>query len=158
LSEGSYRRDRLGDLRYLGRRVGDQPVGQLVEVLHAARRAVVFGDGLAEARGLFELGVEVDDHRQDLVAEVFFQLAEDLARQLGADVVERRQHLEADVVADLRGEHVDGLFLPVAALHGEVAGLDGDDDLVGGTQRVEGQQSDRRRAVDDAEVVAVGGG
>ena len=58
-------------------------------------------------------------------------------------------------VVDL-GHVVDRALQQPDADQGEVARLDGDEDLSGGDQGVEGQDAQRRRAVNDDEVVVLG--
>ncbi len=118
-------------------------VGRVVEDRHAALGRL----GVAHA---------APDHRvEHLLAEALLQLHLRLARvdepHVG-DVQHHAEPLEVGVQRLLRQLH--HLQRLLHALEREVLGLAGDQRVVGGHERVDGQQAERRRAVDQDQVVA----
>jgi hypothetical protein len=81
------------------------------------------------------------------------QVLEHLPGEHGAPVEERRQQAEdLEVVVQLQLDGVDDLDERGETLDRVVLRLDGDDDARAGDQRVDGEQAERRRAVEDDDV------
>src|SRR3954447_9504806 len=132
-------------LREIAIGLGGHPVRIVLEHRHAFHRGLREADGLLDARG------------EDAIAEV---LLEDLDRLLGVNrprVHQRGQDaLDLDVGVQVLADHLKRVLQLDQAAHRQVLALDGDDDLVGGRQRVDGQQPEAGRRVDADEVVVVG--
>ena len=79
----------------------------------------------------------------------------DIAREGARVVHQRRKQAEGNVPPESTHDGFDRLDLALGALEAEVAGLDGHQHQVGRAERVEGEEADRRRAVDDAPVEPV---
>ena len=95
-----------------------------------------------------------DNGCEDGIAETFLQRGERLARVHGADVGEVQKdadqgELRVEAVAR-KLEHLNRLL---DALQCEVLGLGGDQRMVRGDKRVDRQQAQRRRAVDQDDLV-----
>ena len=131
---------------------GEDLVGQR-EVVGAEVRPVV--EDREPSLGRLRVGDRGADHRlEHLVAVVLLQLGVGLARVDGAHVGDVHHHaepLEVGVVELLR--LLDHVERPLDALQGEVLGLGRDQRPVGGHQPVDGEQAERRRAVDEHDVV-----
>ena len=113
-------------------------------------------DNLAGDGGLGEADGAPHDGVEDLVAEDLQHTGEHLAGVHGAAVEHGGQHAED---AQLGVEPVDDLVDRVGqqgdAAQREVLALQRDDDAVGGGERVDGEQPEGGRAVDEDEVVAL---
>ena len=109
------------------------------------------------ARPLGRLGIgdRGADHRvEHQLAEAFLQRRQGLARVDGAHVGEVEQHAEdRQLRVEAVAHELDHLHRLLDALQREVLRLGGDQRAVGGDQRVDRQQSQRRWAVDQDHVV-----
>src|SRR5262245_4350874 len=102
------------------------------------------------ADGLADPGLE------DEVAEVLLEDLERLPRVERPAVVHRREDpLDPDVRIQVLADHAERVLELDETAEREVLALDGHDHAVGRDQRVDRQQAQRRRRVDDDEVVAV---
>ena len=147
--------ERLGDGGFhLRRPVPHQLAGEIDKVFVPPAARVVFRDRLAEARGLFELGVEVHRRLHQVVAELRAEFAEHFTRQFRAGVVQRRQHADLQLVSTLLAHHLQRLHHLRQPVQAEIPRLHGDDDFVAGLERVEGDQAHAGRAVDHTPLVA----
>ena len=121
-------------------------------------RRVVFQHRHALHGRLREANRLADPRGEDAIAEV---LLEDLDRLLGVDragVDERRQDaLDLDVRVEVLADHGQRVLKLDQPTHRQILALDGDDNLVGGRQRVDREQPEARRRVDADEVVVVAG-
>src|SRR5687767_3053538 len=140
------------------RRVSGSPrLGTIDDLL---TQAVVLGraggirreakDGFAVGRAFLEPNALADHGAKYFVAEYLPDLFLDVAGQRGPFVV-HRDHDAEDLELGVRAlpDLFDGLEQIVGALEREVRGLDRDQQVRRGDQRVDGQQTERRRAVDD---------
>ncbi|CAI7644867.1 unnamed protein product, partial [Penicillium discolor] len=133
---------------------GDQLPGQPQVCLCGRVLRSELGDRDPRDRRVRELHGAADHGLQHVVAERLHDALQHLARVQRARVVHRRQqavHLDGGVqpVADL----VDGLDEERDATEREELALERDDDAVRRRQRVHGQQTERRLAVDEDDVV-----
>ena len=107
-------------------------------------------------RRLSEAHRLADSRREHAVAEV---LLEQLDRLLGVQrprVDQRRQDaLDLDVRVEVLTDHRERVLELDQTAHRQILALDGDDHLVGGRQRVDRQQPEARRRVDEDEVVVL---
>ena len=114
------------------------------------------GDRLAGDRGLREPHGAVDHGVEDLVAERLHHPAQHLAAVQRPAVVHRRKNpLKFKLRVKPLAHFLYSLDQQCDASEREVLTLERDDDAVGGGQRVDGQQAERRLAVDQDEVVVV---
>ena len=131
-------------LRELPVGVGGHPVRIVLQHRHALHRRLGEPHRLADPRG------------EHAVAEV---LLEQLDRLLGVErarVDQRRQDpLDVDVRVEVLPDHRERVLKLDQAAHRQILALDGDDHLVGGRQRVDRQQPEARRRVDEHEVVVL---
>ena len=128
-----------------------------IQVAHrAARAGVVVEDRHAVARRLGHLHAARDDGPQHLVAEVRADIVGDLIGQLGAPVVHRQDDGgDVQLRVQVRLDHLDVAQQLAHALEGVVLALDRDQHLGRGHERVDGEQAQRRRAVDEDVVEVV---
>jgi hypothetical protein len=142
--------------------VGDRALGHLPRqraiAFGAPRLGVVDGDGLAEARRLAEPHGPRDDDVVDAIAEIAANLADDLLGQLRPRVEHRHDDARqpkrrVDVLLD-EADVVEQLTEP---FEGVVLALDGDDELLRGRERVDREEPERGRTVEEDEVVGAGG-
>ncbi len=95
---------------------------------------------------------------EHLLAEALLQRDERLARVHGAHIGEVQQHTEQlEVRVEAVPRELDHLHRLLDALQREVLGLGGHERAVGGDQRVDRQQAERGRAVDQDQLVVAGG-
>src|ERR1017187_9323107 len=129
---------------------------QLQVGLGAARVGIVQQRRLAVAGRLGESNVARDGGLTHQVAEEAAQLGGHRLRQVGA-LVEHGQHhaLDRQAGVELDPDAVNGVEQFGNALEGEVLGLHGNEYGVGGHQRVQGEQVERRRTVDHDELELV---
>ena len=127
--------------------------------LGANRSNVVEYDWFPEARGFGEPDIPGNDRLEDLGSEVLAGVGDDLTGEIEAGVVHRK---EDAINRELR---IDGLLDPVdrveqlrKALEGVVLALDGDEHRVRCGEHVDGEQSQRGRAVDQDVVVSIADG
>ena len=99
---------------------------------------------------LAETDVARDHGLIDLLAEDRANLLDHLAGQIGA-LVEHRQQDAVDLEVRVEGvpHALDGIYDLADSLQGQVLGLDRDQHGVGGDQRVERDQTQRGRAIDE---------
>ena len=124
--------------------------------LGAARLDVVEDGGQAVARRFAEADVARDDGRVDAVLEERANVARHLLPEIRALVVHRHQHagdverrVERAAHAAQRGDEIG------EPLEREVFAVERNQHGVGGDERVEREQPERRRRVDEDEVEAV---
>ncbi len=111
---------------------------------------------MTERRRLGEAHSTGHDRSADLVAEVLADLVHDLIGELGAGVVHHaddRGHFQGRVEIAL--DEVDIAQQLAEALQCVVLALDGNQDLRGGVEAIDGQQAERGWAVDQHVVVVV---
>ena len=113
-------------------------------------------DRTAEGRGFPDLDVIPDRLGRDARAEAITQAGKQLAIEGAFGVKEVREDADLHGPPDPRGHRPHGGPLSLGSSSGEEAGLHRDHHLVGRPEGVEGQESDGRRAVDDAVVQGVG--
>ena len=140
---------RLGPRRATAPAVGDLP--RRVEVAHRPARARVVGEHrLAVARRLGDLHAARDHGAQHRVAEVAADLVGDLVGELRAAVVHGQQdRRDVQVGVEVRPHEVDVRQQLPEPLERVVLALDRDQHLVRRDQRVDGEQAERGRAVDE---------
>ncbi len=113
------------------------------------------------ARSLRGLGVRdrgADHGLEHLVSETLLQRGERLARVHGAHVGEVQQHAEQrQPGVEVLAREIDHLHRLLDPLQGEVLGLGRDQRVVGGDERVDRQQAERGRAVDQDQLVLLAG-
>jgi hypothetical protein len=131
---------------------------QLLRDAHVGLRAdgqhVVQHDRLPEARGLREPDVPGHDGLEDLRAEVLACVGRDLLGEVEPVVVHREEHtVDGQSGVDAPLDQVDGVEELRDALERVVLALERDQQGVGGRHHVERDQAERRRAVDEHEVV-----
>jgi hypothetical protein len=112
----------------------------------------------ARALGRLRVGDRgADDGVEDAVAEALLQRGQRLARVHRAHVGKVQQHAQQrEIVVETVARQFDHLHCLLDALQGEVLGLGGDQRVIGGHQCVDRQQPQRRRAVDQDQVVLLG--
>src|ERR1041384_434458 len=109
---------------------------------------------LAVARRFAEPDVARDEGLEELLAEVLPDLVDDLVRKPEAAVEHRHEHaLDLESGVELLLHHRDRVQESSQSLEREVLALDGNEDRVGGYQRVEREEAERRGAVDENEFV-----
>ena len=125
--------------------------------LAAAAGTDVVADGQSLRGGCRQVDVAGNHGLQHVFAEDVADLRFDLARQAQIGVVHGEQNrvdLRALVDA-LFADHLHGARQQAEPLHGVVFALHGHQQAVGGGQRVDGEQSKRRGAVDEDDVEVV---
>ena len=112
-------------------------------------------DGEAMARRLGQPDAPRDDRFVDGVAQVPPRLGGDVGGQVRSGVV-HRQHdaIEREVRVQVITDEIDGGKQLGQALECVVLTLERDQDRVGGGQGVDGQEPERRRAIDEDDVVS----
>src|SRR3954454_19698526 len=149
-----------GPSRMLARlRAMEHLLREIAVGLGGATAGVVFEDGgalhrcLRVANGLLDLRVEHE------VAEVLLQDLHRFARVQRAVVVHGREDpLDPDLRVQVLADHRERVLELHEAAQREVLALHRDDDAVRGHQRVDRQQAERRRRVDQDVVVGVAHG
>src|SRR5439155_6385590 len=144
--------------RESGRTGGGGVAGQGAVGVGAAGTAGGGQHRAAGRRGLGEADRAGDRRFQDGHAVFVAEGGQDFAAVRGAAVVLGRQGAPDAQARVVQALHLvlDGVQELVDAAEGEGLGLDRDEQLVGGGQAVEGEQAQRRRAVDEHVVVPVG--
>jgi hypothetical protein len=130
---------------------GEALVGQ-----RAARFGIVEVDRLAMARRLGQAHVARDDRAQHLVAEMLGELQRNFVAEVVARVVHGAHEafdFERGIEAHAHG--LDRVEQVGQAFESEVFALHGNEHAVRGGERVNGEQAERRRTVDEHGVVAV---
>ena len=103
---------------------------------------------LAPVESVAQFHVALDDGLEHQFLEVAFHFVVDLVGLSQARVVHRQQEaFDFEGRVQLRLDDLDGVQQLADAFEREVFGLHGDDDRVGGGKRVDGNESQRRRAV-----------
>ncbi len=150
-------------MRCLGRLgVGDavdELLGQLQVGFGAAGVGIVDDGGLSVAGRFGETDVARDRGLAHEVAEEAAKLGGNGLRQVGA-VVEHGEDdaFDGETAVELDPDAVDGIEQLGDAFEGEVLGLHRDENGVGRDQGVEGEEVERRGAVEDDELEAVADG
>jgi hypothetical protein len=138
---------------------GEDFEGEVAVGFGSAGAGVVEGYGLAVAGSFGEADVAGDAGFEELFSEEAFEVFSDLLGEVGAVVV----HGEEDAfegeggVEDL-GDAVEGGHELGDAFEGEVLGLHGDEETVGGDEGVEGEEVEGGGAVEEDEGVVVADG
>src|SRR5580765_734281 len=115
---------------------------------------IVFQDGGPLDRGLRVANGLADPGLEDEIAEVLLEDLQRLARVQRAAVVHgRKDSLDPDVRVQVLANHAQRVLQLHEPAQGEVLALHGDDHAGRGDERVDRQQSERGRRVDDDEVV-----
>ena len=151
----AWRRSRAGlGLGEVALVVAQHLAGERHVVARAARDGVVQQDGLAEAGRLGDAHVARDHGVEHAVAEVAPHLGGDLLGEPQPAVVHGEQHaLDLQVRVEVLPHDLDRVEQLPQAFEREVLGLDRDQHGVRRRERVERQEAQARRAVDDDEVV-----
>src|SRR5438552_1539122 len=135
----------------------DHLLGKVHEALRRVAPGLVDGDLHARGGRFADLHGLTDDGAEHLVVTEILQRVEHVAREDRAAVVEGRkqtEHLEVGVEPVLHG--LDDLEERGDALERVVLRLHWDDHAVRGDERVQREQPERRRTVDEDEVVTLG--
>src|SRR5579883_2618326 len=111
---------------------------------------IVIEDRLAKARCLAQAHVAVNNGLEDLFRKVIAHLAHDLAGQPGAGI-KHRQHHAGNVESGIQFvlHNLDRVQQMRQALQGQILALDRNDQAVRRHQRVDGQQAQRGRTIDN---------
>ena len=129
----------------------DGDLARGLEVGQRTRRTGIVGHHrLAVRRRLRDPHRARDRGLEHLVAEVLAHLVGHAGGEPGPGVVHRDQDRgDVQALVQVRADHLDGLEQLAEALQRVVLRLDRDHHLVAGHQRVQGEQAQRRRAVDE---------
>src|SRR6202034_291230 len=129
---------------------------QLTIALRTAGSGIIKRYGFAIARGFSQTDVTGDRRLEQLRPKKLAQVFRDLLGQIRTLVIHGENHtldverrVECGLDAPQRGEQFRD------ALQGEILGLHGDEQPVGGYERVQRKQIERRRAIQNNEVVLV---
>src|ERR671912_1676204 len=134
----------------------DELAGELAVGVRPLVRRVVGRDGLGGQAGVRELHGPRDDRVEHLVAEVVDDARDDLARVQRPAVVHRREDaINLQPRVEPIGDLLDRLHEQRYPAHREELALKRDDDAVCRRQCVNRQESQRRLAVDEHDVVVV---
>src|ERR687898_772539 len=143
-------------LARLLRAMGEDLLGEIAVGTGCGALRVVLEDRGATDGSLGELDRLADPRLEHQLAEV---LLEDLHRLLGVDgprVEHRRQDsLDLDAGVEVLPDHLKRVLKLDESAHREVLALHRDDHLIGGGERVHGEQPETGRGVDADEVVVV---
>lgn len=122
----------------------------------AARAGVVGQDGFPEAGGFGEPDTTRHDGTEYFVFEEFTEVGLDLPGQVGSIVVHGQKNT-FDAEAGIEGlfDAVDGVDELGDALEGKEFALNGDEDGVGGDERIQREEVERGWAIDE-DVAVVG--
>lgn len=122
----------------------------------ANRSNVVEHNRFPEAGGFGESNVAGDDRLEDFRAEVFAGVGDDLAGEIEASVVHGEEDaIEGQVRIYALLNAVNGVEELGKAFQRIIFALDRDKDGVRGGEHVDGEESERGRAVDEDEVIAI---
>mmetsp|Transcript_647 Transcript_647/g.1346 ORF Transcript_647/g.1346 Transcript_647/m.1346 type:complete len:319 (-) Transcript_647:392-1348(-) len=134
-------------------------LGEVDKRLSALGGRVEHHAGQAVAGRLGQAHIAGDDGVEHLVAEVGLELVADLLLQRDARVEHHAQQADdLQVRVQVGVDLLDGVDQVGQAFEGEVLALHRHDHAVGAAQAVEREHRQRRRAVDQDEVVVRGGG
>src|SRR5581483_11027070 len=121
-----------------------------------ARFAIVKIDRQAVARRFGEADVARDDGAQQLVAEMLDELRRDVVAEIVANVVHRAQQaFDFEVRIEARTHRLDRVEQARKTFEREIFALDRDQHAVCRRQRVDGQEMQRGRAIDEDGLIAV---
>ncbi len=121
---------------------------------------VEFDEGFAETGGFGDADVARDVGVKELVREMAADFFDDLGGEAGAGIVHGHyESEELELGIEIFADEVNGLGEKGESFEREVFALDGHDDEIGGGEGIEGEDAERRRAVnqDVVELVADGG-
>ena len=149
------RRLQYFDLHSWMRRMIFQPIGEPLIIPTRLRLRCVFNHRLAEAGGLAHHLVLMDDHGQHLPRELPTQGRKKISRKRRIGVVQRGNQMTSNRPAYTFYQLTNRSELLVGAADGEEPCLHGNQRLRRRAKGVEGQQANRRRAVDHASIVSV---
>ena len=132
-------------------------LGSKLEISLGASRTLIEDDARhAMAWRLGKADVAWDDGREDLVLEVRLELGRDLLRQGHAAIEHHPEDADdPDRGVEVRVDLADGIDEIAESFEGEVLALHRDDDAVGRTQAVEGQDGQGWRCINENEVIFV---
>src|SRR5258708_1385654 len=134
--------------------ISEDLLGQLSVSLGPVGVPGVLQDGASGRWALGEPDAVLDEKGEDLVPVCLLHQFQNLLAVQGARLVDGRQDSpDFELGVELLPDPLDAALQLLHPLHPEVLALQRDDDLVGSHQRVDGKQAQRRRAVDDDEVV-----
>ena len=123
-------------------------------VLSTIRLGVVENDGKAMALTLAQLDVALDDGLEYQLLEVALHLIVNLVGKAKTTVVHGEQEtFDLELGVELALDNLDGVEQLADTLKSKVFALYGDDDAVGCCERVDCDETQRWRAVDEDEVV-----
>lgn len=106
------------------------------------------------AGGFGQTDVAGDAGFEELIGEEAFEVFVDLLREIGAVVVHGEEDaFEGEGAVECLGDTVEGAHQLGDAFEGEVFGLHGDEEAVGGDEGVEGKEVEGGRAVENDEGV-----
>src|ERR1035437_10428841 len=128
--------------------------GQLDIALRAPRAGIISKDRLAETRCFRQANTSRNDGLEHLVAKKAGEVGGDLTGEVGA-VVEHGQQdtFHCERMSKKVANSVDGIHQLGDSFQSEELALNRNQDGVGGDQRIQGEQIQRRRAVDQNEAV-----
>jgi hypothetical protein len=133
---------------------GENFEGQLAVGFGSAGFGVVEGYRLAVAGGFGKADVAGNVGGEELVVEEGFEVFGDLKGEVGAVVVHGEEDaLEGEAGVEGLGDAVEGGHELGDAFEGEILGLHGDKESVGGYEGVEGEEVEGRGAVEEDEGV-----
>src|ERR1039457_3466113 len=117
---------------------------------------VIGQDGFAETGRFGQANAAGDDGAEDLVLEELAQVGGHLAGEVGPVVVHGEEDaFDGEGVLEAFANPVDGVHEFRYSFQGEEFALDGDQDGMGGDQRIEGEQVESWGAIDQNEAVGV---
>lgn len=115
---------------------------------------IVDGDGLTVTGSFGEANVARDGGGEEFVFEEVAEICRDLLRQVGAIVDHGEDDtFEAEGGVEGLGDAVEGTDELGDAFEGEVFGLHGDKEAVGGDERIEGEEIEGGGAIEQDEGV-----
>ena len=124
--------------------------------LGAAGTWVVQRDRLAVAGSLCQPDIARDGRLEQLVLEEILQIVADLLGQVGAVVKHGQQHaLNGKLGVEAGRYAIERRHELGDALQREILSLHGDEQGIGGDQGVEGQQVERRRAIEEDKGIVI---
>src|ERR1035437_7043325 len=155
-SSRSSERRRAAYARKSGLAKFDDLLRELSECPGSLGAARVGGNRATGQRRFAELHGVPDDRVEDVMLAELSQLVEHLAPQDRASVIEGwQQAQDAEVAAQLGPDRGDDLYERIEALERVVLRLHRDDHAVCRNEAVDREQAERRRAVDEDEVVVL---
>lgn len=129
---------------------------QLRICLGSARSWVIKRDWKSMAGSFGESDIAGNGSAKEFFPEEFLEVLRDLLRQIGAVVVHGEENaFETEIGVERLCDLVKGAHQLGDALQGEVFCLKRDEEAIGSDERIEGEEVERRRAVEQDEVVMV---